>query len=454
MSGGAIAVAPAIVLIPVAAAAAAAVVGAGLAAALVIRAAQAGTEATGRALEQLANEMERQAKAQDDREIQARLWGLAAGAVVQTNQELRLLVGRAEQAGARVRLPESFDLTGHGLADVRGWVTRTQEALAAARPEVERAEAEREQRALLAYVPTPAGGSLTAAELLADFAKTLAYRYQPVPPVPGVDKGRVRAEIDEILARLDVDATAAQREDVVLAAARTAKQTDFGASRTYLEALASKVDDDVNPKAAGRREAAGWLAALEHPVVAEAIEETAPPLPPHLRAIDRLRAVVRGDAELTDDDRGDALNALAWAQQQVERRRLLEVMAEIFADLGYSVTAGMQDDHLARLCVAREAWRGGHSADVWIGEAGEVRWRLVELVQDAGAAGSRCEDINQGVRVVGEKLAQRGFDAEVQVPAVPVEPLQRHDGRRPPVEYQDAAPMARTRLFEDEEENP
>ena len=134
MSGGAIAVAPAIVLIPVAAAAAAAVVGAGLAAALVIRAAQAGTEATGRALEQLANEMERQAKAQDDREIQARLWGLAAGAVVQTNQELRLLVGRAEQAGARVRLPESFDLTGHGLADVRGWVTRTQEALAAARP--------------------------------------------------------------------------------------------------------------------------------------------------------------------------------------------------------------------------------------------------------------------------------------------------------------------------------
>jgi hypothetical protein len=436
MSGGEIAVVPAALVVVPVLAAAAVVAGAGLAAALVIQAARAGTEATGRALEQLGEEMERTAKAQDELEMRTRLWGLAAAAVVQANQELRLLAARAEKAGVRLLLPPPFDLTGLGLADTRGWVAHAQEALAEARATVERAEADREQRALLAKLPAPANGSLTTARLLARYQGVLAGRRQeqiqeqiqerqPVQLSPRLDKSRVHAEIDEILARLDVDATAADRELAILAAARAAKQKEAGASRTFLETLARTIDKEINPKVAGRREAAGWLVALEHPVVADTIADTVP-LPPCLRSIERLRAVVRGDTDLTDADRSDALSALAWAQQAVERRRLLEALAETFTGLGYTVTTGMQVHHTDALCVARDGWRDAHSADVWIDEAGSVKWHLVELAPGASGEASRCEDLNSSMRAVSETLTRRGFDATVQVPETLVKPERRH----------------------------
>lgn len=468
MSGGAIVVAPVVLLAPVAAA----VAGAGLAAALAVRAARAGTEATGRALEQFADQLECQARAQDDRALQARLWELAAGAVVATNQELRLLAARAERAGVRAPLPGPFDLTGHGLAGTQDWVASASEALASARAAVERAEADQQRRVLLGQLPEPADDSVTAADLLRAWEQTLASRRRPghagrPSPAPGwerppladipadapplaailpdapraaaarVDLGRVRAEIDTTLARLDLDATAAEREEAIRAAARAAKQRDLGASRTYLDALARRVDEVINPRAAGRRDAAGWLDALEHPVVAEAVAETTPPLPPCLGAIDRLRAIVRGDTDLTDADRRAARDALAWAHRQVERRRLREAMAETFARLGYAVTTGMQVHHTTALHVAREAWRDGHRAEVWIDEAGQVQWRLVELAPDAGGAASRCQDLNQSMGVIGEALAQRGFDAEVRVPAVPLQPVAAHTGSRGAGEYHD-----------------
>jgi hypothetical protein len=445
------------------------VAAAGIAAALVIGAARAGTKATGRALEQFADEMEGYAKAQDDREIQSRLWGLAACAVVEANQELLLLAERAKKTGVRVPLPSPFDLTGHGLADTRAWVVQTQQTLISCRAQIEQAEADRERQALFAKLPAPADPEITAADLLADFAATLADRHRksrrdqrtatvapapdrratrtsPMPqrprtasPIhdeavaqPKADKVRVRAEINEVLARLDLDATAAERQEAVLAAAHAARQDDIGISHTYLNALTRKVDEVINPRAARRREAAGMLAALEHPVVVEAIAD-ATPLPPHLRSIERLRAVVRGDADLTDEDRRDAGKSLAWAQKQVERRRLLDAMTETFAGLGYSVTTGMRVGYTAGLCVAREAWRGGHNANVWIDEAGNVQWRLVELAANAGAETSRCEDINRSMRVVGETLAQRGFDVTVEVPEILVKPEAAHDQRAKPV---------------------
>jgi hypothetical protein len=421
-------------------AAAAVVVGAGMAAAMVIQAARAGTEATGRALERLGDEVERTAKAQDELEMRTRLWGLAAGAVVQANSELCLLAARAGKAGVRLPLPPPFDLTGLGLADIRGRVAQTQQALADARATVERAEADREQRVLLAKLPVPADSSLTTAQLLARYQGVLARRRQdqirqqiqeeqPLQLSPQVDKSRVQAEIDEILARLDVDATAADRELAILAAARAAKQNEAGASRTFLDTLARTVDKQINPKVAGRRQAAGWLAALEHPVVVNTIAETVP-LPPCLSSIERLRAVVRGDADLTDADRNDALSALAWAQQAVERRRLLEALAETFTGLGYTVTTGMQVHHTDALCVARDGWRDAHSADVWIDEAGSVKWHLVELAPGATREASRCEDLNSSMRAVGETLTRRGFDATVQVPKTLIKPFRRHiEGR-------------------------
>lgn len=431
MSGGEIAILPVgVVLAPIAVVA----VGAGVAATMAIRAAQAGTEATGRALERFADEMERRAEAQDDLEIRTRLWELAAGSVVRTNQDLRLLAARAEKSGVRVALPLPVDLTGCKLADTPGLVARAQETLAGVRAAVERAEAVRERQVLLATLPAPADG-VPAAELLARYQGVLARRRRMTSETPvaewtvprKVDERRVRAEIDAILSRLHEDATADDRAEALMAAARAEQRKSTAMSRTYLEALARTVHKEINPRVARRREAANLLAALEQPLVADVIGDLAPPRPPCFDSIERLRAVVRGEADLTAADRRDAQSALARVQVELDRRRLLDGVAEAFSGLGYSVTTGMQVHHLPGLSVTRRAWRGGHSADVWIDEAGRVRSRLIQLAPAAGGEAGRCADLNDSLRHVGEELSRRGIGARVHVPSQPVPAVKRFE---------------------------
>lgn len=436
MSAGAILVTP--VVVPAAAA-----VGAATGAALTIRASRAGVVAAGRALERFVDDLERRSGAQDDREEQARRWETAAAATVAVNQELRLLAARARRVGVATTLPEPLRLTDQRLEDVRAWVRTTRQGLRAARAAIERAEAERERRVLVAKLPIPADETVTAADVLAEFASALAGRTgrgpgrSPAaaasPSAPKrrgsrVDKRRVDAEIAAILARLDPDATAQERERVVLAAARVRRQRDPGARRTFLAALARTVDDDINPTVARRRDAATWLDAMEHPEVVETVDDGVPPFPYH-ELVDRLRAVVRGDADLTDEIRAAVTDALAWAEREVARRRLLEAMAETFRGLGYSVTTEARSHHTT-LSVARAGWRGEHSADVWVDEAGDVRWQLVELAPDARGEASRCEDVNRSMSAACDELTRRGFDATLRTPDPPARAVPRHDGTR------------------------
>jgi hypothetical protein len=310
--------------------------------------------------------------------------------------------------------------------------------MAEARLAVERAEASREQQRLLDRLPKPADDGPTVAEALAHYSRVLAARQlRPDPVAPYVvterptvtaDRDRVRAEIDMILARLHVNANAEEREQAIVAAARAAQQRQAGMSRTFVNTLARTVDTEINPKVARRDEAARLLTGLEHKVVTDAIAETSP-LPPHLVALERLRAVVRGDADLTDDDRRTAQDALAWAERQADRRRLLDAMADTFAELGYDVTTGMQVNYTETLCVSRDGWGDDHTADVWVDPAGQIQWRLVELQAGAPAEATRCEQLNASMRKVGDTLAQRGFDAEVIVPDELIKPVRRHEGR-------------------------
>lgn len=461
MSGGEIVVLPMAVLAPIAIVA----VGAGVAATLAIRAAQAGTEATGRALEQFADEMERKADAQDDLEVRTRLWELAAGSVVRTNQDLRLLAARAEKVGVRLTLPRSIDLTGRKLADTPGLVARAQEALAGARSAVERAEAERERQTLLGRLPAPVGGAPTAAELLARHQEVLARRKRPATatataaPVPEwtlpkkADESRVQAEIDAILSRLHEDATVDDRAAALVAAAQAAQKKSVAMSRTYLEALARTVLKELNPRIARRRDAANLLAALEQPLVAEVIGDLAPPRPPCFDSIERLRAVVRGDADLTEEDRRDAQGALDRVQVELDRRRLLDGVAEAFSGLGYSVTTGLQVRHSPVLSVTRQAWHDGHSADVWIDEAGRVRSRLIQLAPEAPGEADRCADLNDSLRHVGAELNRRGIDVRVHVPAEPAPALKRFAPRADPAassSFEDHLPQVRTQNLTEE----
>jgi hypothetical protein len=459
MSGGAILVAPALVLGAAALAAAAVVIGAALAVALVVRAAQAGTAATGRAVEQLGEAMAQAADAQDDIAVRTRLWELAAGAVVQTNSEICVLSARARKAGIRPQLPPPLDLTGLGLADTRGRVAQAQEQLARARDVIEQAEAEQAQQAILAQLPVPADASPTAVELLAHYRSVLARRRAAVvvpPPrefTSTVDKVRIGAEIDEILARLHVDATADEHATVILAAGRVAKQSDPGMVSTHLGRLARIVDDQINPQVARRKDAAGYLTALQHPVVTAAIGE-ASPRPPFLRSIERLQAIVEGEADLTDADRRDALDSLAWAEKEVERRQLLQALDETLTALGYKVTAGLQTHHTGARSVARDGWGGGHSADVWIDDVGSVQFRMVELHKGATGEAIHCQQLNEDMGKVGEGLIQRGLAANVSVPEKPMKATRRWAGDRPTeaesTEDIAAAPREKERTLEDD----
>ncbi|MEU8314168.1 MULTISPECIES: hypothetical protein [unclassified Micromonospora] len=430
MSGGEIAVLPVgLIVAPVALAAA----GAGAAAMLAIRAAQAGTEATGRALERFGEEMERRADAQDDVEIRAQLWDLAAGSVARTNEDLRLLSARAARAGVQLALPRPVDLTGCHLTGAPSLVARTQEALSAARAAVERAEAARERQQLLSRMAAGAAGEPSATELLARYQAVLASRGRhesAAPPAPAkVDGSRLQADIDAILSRLHTDATSDDRIQALEAAAKAERKKHSPMGRTFVESLARTVDVDLNPRIARRREAANLLTALEQPLVAEVINDFGTPRPPCFDAIERLRAVVLGEADLTSADRRDAQNALNRVQVELDRRRLLEGVAEAFGKLGYSVTTGMQVRRHAALLVTRPDWRGGHVADVWLDEAGRVHSQLVQVAAGAGGEAVRCAELNDGLRRVGEELGRRGIAARVHVPDEPVRALVDIDPR-------------------------
>jgi hypothetical protein len=216
-------------------------------------------------------------------------------------------------------------------------------------------------------------------------------------------------------------------------------------SRTYLEALARVVQREINPRVAGRREAANLLAAIEQPLVAEVIADLRPPRPPCFDAIERLRAVVRGDAEFTEAGRRDAHSVLGWAQSEMERHRLLDTVADAFGRLGYAVTTGMQVHHSPTVSVTRPAWHGGHAADVWIDEAGRVRSHLIQLATGAGGEAGRCADLNDTLRHVGEELNRRGISARVHLPSAPVPALRRFeaDDESVPFTSEDAAPGRR-----------
>jgi hypothetical protein len=430
MSGGEIAVLPVgLVIAPVALAA----VGAGAAAMLAIRAAQAGTEATGRALERFGDEMERRADAQDDVELRARLWELAAGSVARTNEDLRLLSARAAKAGVQLALPRPVDLAGCQLVGAPDLVARTQEALSSARAAVERAETARERQKLLVRMTAGAPGEPSAAQLLARHQAVLAsrgLRAGAAAPAPRkADDSRLQADIDAILCRLHADATSDDRIQALEAAAKAERKKNTPMGRTFVDSLARTVDVDLNPRIVRRREAANLLAALEQPLVTEVINDFGTPRPPCFDAIERLRAVVLGDADLTPADRRDAQNALNRVQAELDRRRLLDGVAEAFGKLGYSVTAGMQVRHPAALSVTRPAWQGGYVADVWLDEAGRVHSALVQVAAGAGGEAVRCAELNDSLRHVGEELDRRGITARVHVPDDPVPAQRRIDPR-------------------------
>jgi len=158
-------------------------------------------------------------------------------------------------------------------------------------------------------------------------------------------------------------------------------------------------------------------------VVTELIDRSPSPRPPFLSAVDRLDAVVRGEADLSHDDRRDAQAALAWAQSELDRaqreqdhHRLLDVISEAFTGLGYSVSAGLQIYHSGSLSVTRRSWGGEYVADVWVDEAGNVQSRLVQVASQATGEATRCAELNADLNRVSGELIRHDIEASVDLP--------------------------------------
>lgn len=407
MSSGGVVLLPAAVVV---AAGAAVVIVAAAAVVLVVQAANVAAEGAVRAAGDYGAALEQQAAAQADAEVNAAVWQSVAAEVVELNARIRLLAERARRSGAGVALPAAVRIAGRSAAEVVAELRDARRQLIVAQQALHTAAIAG------ATVRLPAG----AAQGLPDRAavNTALLRYKralesrlAVGAVPvartAVTTGRAIGadEVAAVLSTLDPDAGETEQIEVLQAAARV-QRDDPREAETYLLELQARIHR-ANARAAGQRLAAQRLLALEEPAVAQEI-----PPEPFAGTAARLRAVVAGDQEFTDELRKESHAAVDWAAD-VTRQHLVEHMfRQCLADDGYRVEGGFDVEHSSTLHLTREDWRGENSAEVWVDEEGIVNGRVLRHVQgldDQSRARNqgRCNEFNATLEKIGAELGAR-----------------------------------------------
>ncbi|XVV04486.1 hypothetical protein ACQPW3_03455 [Actinosynnema sp. CA-248983] len=375
MSSGGIVLAP--LALPVVAAGAVLVVGAvavGAGAVLVARAANAAIEGSVRALGDYGAKLEEEVAGLEAAAADARRWEVAAADVVAVNARIRLLRERVSAAGAAVDVPAPLRLTssrspaelGRRVGQVQVELARAQEALD-----------------LLLPAPTLAIEKSTVdtsmADALASHREALRRRHAvavaaaPEPVSPG--------EVERVLALLDPDATTDERAAALSAAALV---TAHPAEKdVYLAALRRRITAEINPQAARRRLAAGWVQVLEDGPLTEALAGARPP-DDLADTADRLREVVTGTRDLTKDLRVEGARLVEWAEETARQVFVCELVKHHLTDLGYQVEETFEVRNTAGLRLTREDWSGEHTADVWVDAHATVHGRVVREVAGAG----------------------------------------------------------------------
>lgn len=374
MSTGAVLVAPAVApavagtVIGAAAVLAGAVVIAGTAV-LVVRAATVAVDGAARVVGAYGEKLATQADARAAAEVEASHWQHVLSDVVHLNARLRMLAVRAAAATPPVEVPARLDVTGNEHGDVVSWLRTTQRALRLAQEKLD-------QRATITTPARESAVDTTVAEALAAHREALRRRYTvtavPAPAPTGAD-------LTTLLATLDSDANDAERARVLALADACAEQPALRG--TYRSQLHRQITE-VNRTVARRRLAAQWLAALEERPVVDVLGGTEPPqpLPDTVR---RLRAVVAGDEDLTDELRAAGTRLLTWAEEQVTQHFLLELVRESLTGQGYQIDESVVNDLLC-LRLNRSDWKGEHTADLVIDRDGAISAWLVREQAGSG----------------------------------------------------------------------
>jgi hypothetical protein len=393
MSSGGAAIAPVAVVVAAGAVAAAVMVAAAGAAVLVVNAANQAAEGAVRAVGRRGEELEALADSRSETERNALRWQAAAADVVGLNARLRLVSQRAQQSGVPVDLPPPLDLTGRSREDAIRWAQQAERRLIQAQQALDAAAAESQWRHLTAELSSRVTGQSDTTAALIAYQATLRQRHQVLDrSVP------IGTELDEIVRRLDPDATTNEQTRVLRTAAYARAQREQYDADAYRFALQRLVDHDINPKVARRRLAAEWLQALEQPSVSSAIAQADPPTPFSGTAA-KLLAVIEGSAELTPQLHTEAKEALAWAGAVTRQAFIRDMLRTCLTDAGYSVEGEFTTQHALRLRASRPDWHGEHSAELWVDETGSVEGRLVREYDMAGddaqaQDSARCEDFH------------------------------------------------------------
>jgi len=399
MSSGSVLIVPAAV--PVVAAAAV-VLAAAAAAVVVVSAANQLAEGAMTALADYASVLEETAESQSRAAVNHLVWEKVAANVVELNARIRMVGERAKRAGVPIAVPGPLSLNGQDSAQAARWCVRTAEELAIVQTALHDAVAITQVREAAKGLPGSGSAEHRAetAAVLDRYQEMLRRRYEPTrvsgpPPINVTD-----AEVSAVLLRLDQDAYEHERAEVLGAAAAVAR-TCPGEAVDYLRELRRKVAA-VNKAVERRRLAAGWLAALEEPTVAV----TLPP-DPFSGTAARLRAVVWGEADLTDDLRREARHAVESAAEFTRRAYLAAEVSSCLADLGYTVGEEFDLRNSTTLTLRRADWPD-HLARVSVTDQGVTGLVLRKQrgLGDAAAASDQhhCDVFHEDLGSVGQRV--------------------------------------------------
>lgn len=399
MSSGSVLIVPAAV--PVAAAAAVVLAAAAAAVVIVSAAGQAAEAAVtgpadyGRALAETAEARSRAA-------VNHLVWETVATNVAELNARIRMIGGRVKRAGVPVAVPGPLGLAGQNAAQAARWCVRTAEELAVAQKALHQAVALAQVREAAEALPGSRSDEQRAqtAAVLDRYQEMLRRRHEPrrvsgPPPINITD-----AEVSAVLLKLDQDAYEHERAELLAAAAEVARNGPGEAVDCLCE-LRRKVSA-VNKAVERRRLAACWLAVLEEPTVAA----TLPP-DPFVGTATRLRAVVRGEADLTDDLRRDARRAVESAEESTRRAYLAAEVGSCLAGLGYTVGEEFDLRNSTTLTLRRPDWPD-HLARLSVTEQGVTGFVLREQRGSGVAAAlsdrQRCDVFHEDLGALGRRV--------------------------------------------------
>jgi hypothetical protein len=420
------------------AAAAAPVLAAAGAAVLVVGAAVVATELAVVAVRKAAEygeKLERAADAQARKAFDARIWGTTVAHVAELDARLTMFEARARRSGVQVAMPARLDLTGCDPIQAARWYKRTVALLEKAQMTLHSQIAERELAKAMLSLPisgsNPARAEASA--VLGRYQRMMINRY----PVDAVDPTAIVSALDVLVQRqvrlLDPDAHDDEHARVLAAAALVANNSGRSTqAHAFLRTLTSTVAR-TNSAVAERRLAAEHLNVLENQIVAGML-----PHGPYTGTAAKLRSVVSADAELTDELRREAKDAVSWADIQTRRNYLMEQSRACMSEFGYDSREDIDAQGSVTLEYGKAEWGDEYRAQTWLDEHGSLHGRVLRghavVGDDAEALNAeRCaefvEDISRAGKQIGAEVrSAKGIQSKTDSAPSPNETAK--NGRR------------------------